>query len=103
MHIVIGKQTGRIFYAHGQTDLQQTRPVYAFVPNEFFDGDVFQKQSYLASRWPPTNCGANPYAVGSHVIPNPNKPVLANSACPILVEFVMRLKQIVPVKIPNKG
>ncbi|MFN4804525.1 MAG: hypothetical protein ACK56K_04640 [Akkermansiaceae bacterium] len=103
MHLVIEKQTGRIFYALGQTDLQQTRPVYAFVPDDFFEGDQFLKRSYLASRWPSAHCGANPNALGSHVIPNPNKPVLPNSTCPILAEFVMRLKQIASVKIPNKG
>jgi hypothetical protein len=95
--VILG-QAGRVYHAAGDSDLQQTRPIYCYVPDQFFDGENFQKASYLTSRWPSINCSANPLAVGSHVIPNPKLPVDPQCPCPILSEFLQRLEQIAAVK-----
>lgn len=98
MHILIANQIGRIHHATGHPALQKTRRVYCWVPEAFFDEGGFQKSRYLASRWPSINCSANPLAVGSHVFPDPEKPVSIRSRCPILAEFLLRLETIAATK-----
>lgn len=98
MTACIAGHYGRVFRAAGQVDLQQTRPVYAFVPLECIDDNGFDLQRYLASRWPSANCGANPHAIGSHVIPNPTHPVNTQSRCPVLAEFLTNIESIARVK-----
>ncbi len=98
MIVRIANQTGRIHHAAQHSSLQETRPCYAFVPEEYFVEGGFSKTRYLASRWPSINCTANPNAVGSHVIPDAGKPVSPRSRCPILREFKTQLKIVASVK-----
>jgi hypothetical protein len=100
MHAVINQRLGRVHHAAGNLELQKTRPVYAFVPEEFFGAGGFERNRYLASRWPSINCGANPLAIGSHVIPDPGKPADLRSRCPILAEFLDRVETIAAIKSP---
>jgi hypothetical protein len=89
---------GRIYHATGNTALAKTRPLYCFVPEAHFEENGLQQGRYLVSRWPSINCSANPYAVGSHVIPDPEKPADLRSRCPILAEFLQRLEHVAAVK-----
>ena len=98
MHAVIAQQLGRIHHALQHPALRKTRPTYCFVPEDFFGEHGMEKSRYLASRWPSINCGANPLAVGSHVIPDPQNPVSMRSRCPILSEFLRKLETIATVK-----
>jgi hypothetical protein len=45
------------------------------------------------------NAGANPLAIGSHVIPDPARPVCIRSRCPILIEFLEQIAAIAPARI----
>lgn len=92
MILIIGNHIGRVYHAAGNKHLQKTRPVFAFVPEEFFLENGFQKERYLASRWPSINCSANPNGIGSHVLPDPEKPVTIPNSCPIFREFRERLE-----------
>lgn len=98
MIFVAGNHIGSVHHAAGNRDLQETRPTYAFIPSEFIDEAGFAKSLYLASRWPSINASANPYAIGSHVLPDAAKPVSPRSRCPILAEFLTRLEPIAAVK-----
>jgi hypothetical protein len=98
MHAVIANTIGRVHHAAGHPDLSKTRPIYAYVPEEFFGAEGFRRAGYLSSRWPSINAGANPLAVGSHVIPDPARPVCIRSRCPILVKFLNQLAAIAPAK-----
>ena len=98
MHTIIHRHLGRIFHAAAHPDLIITRPTYAFIPEEFFDESGFQRIRYLDSEWPHINVGANPLAVGSHVIPDPTRPANNRSKCPILREFLGRLEIITTIK-----
>jgi hypothetical protein len=100
MHAIISNSIGRIHHAAGHPDLRRTRPVFCWVPEEFFDADGFQRGRYLVSRWPSINCSANPLAVGSHVIPDVENPVNIRSRCPVLREFLVRLEQLASIKKP---
>jgi len=92
MHTIIHRHLGRIFHAAAHPDLIVTRPTYAFIPEEYFDASGFQRTRYLKSDWPHINVGANPLAIGSHVIPDTNRPANIRSKCPILNEFLIRLE-----------
>lgn len=98
MHIVIASKIGRIHHAIQHPSLAKVRPVYAFIPEEHFAESGFQKNRYLVSRWPAINCGANRYALGSHVIPDPENPVCIRSRCPVLDDFIKRLELIASIK-----
>ena len=98
MHAIVNQQIGRIHHAAGHHALQKTRRVYCWVPEEHFGPGGFEKGRYLASRWPSINAGANPLAVGSHVIPDPARPVTLRSRCPILGEFLARLEHVAAIK-----
>ena len=98
MHVVIANQTGRIHHAAQHLELRIIRPCYAFVPEGHFGANGFEKPRYLASRWPTINAGANPHAIGSHIIPDASNPVSRHSRCPILREFLTRIKIIAAVK-----
>ena len=98
MHTIIHCHLGRIFHAAAHQDLMKTRPTYAFIPEEFFNASGFQRSRYLASRWPSVNVGANPLAIGSHLIPDPTRPANIRSKCPILREFLNRLEIIASIK-----
>lgn len=65
---------GRIFHAMAQPDLQRTRPLYAFVPEELLTPGSFDEEAYRAKRWATINAGANKDAVGSHVYPDLSRP-----------------------------
>lgn len=99
MHAIIANQIGRIHHAAGNVSLAKIRPVYAFVPEEHFGANGFLKGRYLISLWPGINCGANPLSVGSHVIPDLERPVSIRNRCPVLREFLDRVEQIASVKI----
>lgn len=101
MHVVVAEHTGRIHHAAGHSAFQNTRPTYAFLPKSFVVEGGFAKAQYIASRWPSINCGANPLAIGSHVMPDATKPVAQKSKCPILREFLARLETIATVKNPK--
>ncbi len=94
MHAIIANQIGRIHHAVTQQDLATTRPVYAYIPEEYYGPDGLDRGRYLASRWPEINRGANPLAVGRHVIPDPKHPADLRSRCPVLREFLARLETI---------
>lgn len=98
MHAVIAQKLGRIHHAIQHPALRKTRPTYCFVPESHFEENGFQKGRYLASRWPSINGGANPLAVGSHVIPDPKQPVSIRSKCPVLREFLLKVETIATVK-----
>lgn len=98
MHTVIHGQIGRVHHANQHPALRKTRPVYCWIPEAFFDGAGLNRSRYLSSRWPCINAGANPLALGSHVIPDPEKPVSIRSKCPILREYLARLEHIATVK-----
>lgn len=100
MHAIIAQKLGRIHHAACHPVLAKTRPVYCWIPEEFFDESGLQRSRYLVSRWPGINCGANPLAVGSHVIPDPDRPVNNNKRCPILAEFLQKLETIATIKAP---
>ena len=95
MHTLIDHNFGRVLNAACHPDLARVRPAFAFVPEEFFNGDGFRRNAYLCTRWPCINTGANPLAVGSHVMPDPGRPVSIRSRCPILAQFLERLTQTV--------
>jgi hypothetical protein len=81
--------------------MRKTRPCYCFVPETHFTEGGFQKGRYLTSLWPSINCSANPLAVGSHVIPDPQRPVALRSRCPVLAEFLRRLESVASIKNPH--
>lgn len=98
MHVIINQELGRVHHSTGNRFLQKTRPTYCWIPEEFFGENGFNKSRFLVSRWPSINCSANPLAVGSHVIPDLKKPVSPRSRCPILREFLTRLKVVAAIK-----
>ncbi len=98
MILIIKNQIGRVHHACGYSHLQKTRPVYCFVPEQFFDSDGIDKRRYLMSRWPSINCESNIFAIGSHVFPDPEAPVTIRSRCPILREFLTSLEQVISVR-----
>lgn len=97
MHLIIFNKIGRLHHAAAHSALAKTRPTYAFVPEEFFNAEGFQKGRYLASRWPRINCTAN-LAIGPYVIPDVETPVEIRSRCPILADFLRRLETIASIK-----
>ena len=99
MIIEIAGKTGRVHYAVQHPALRKTRPCYAFAPEEFFGENGFEKSRCLASRWPSVNCSANPNGIGSHMLPDPGKPVSNRSRCPVLREFLQHLKSVATIKI----
>lgn len=102
MILRIANQTGRIYHAEQHPELAIIRPCYAFVPQTYFGANCYEKNRYLASRWPTINGGANPHAVGSYVIPDPEKPVQSKTRCPVLRQFKASLRAIAAVKAsPN--
>ena len=98
MHTLIHPHFGRVLHAVYHPDLARVRPTFAFVPEEFFDGDGFRRHAYLCSRWPCINTRANPHAVGSHVMPDPARPVAIRSRCPNLAHFLQQLTEIIAYK-----
>ena len=98
MHAIIANQIGRVHNAAQHPELAKIRPVYAFIPEVFFEESGFQKSRYLTSRWPSINCAANPHAIGSHLLPDPISPANIRSRCPVLREFLTRLEIIAAVK-----
>lgn len=98
MHVVIANQTGRIHHAAQHPELRIIRPCYAFIPQEHFQPCGFNRRRHLESRWPEINAGANPHAIGSHTIPDAEKPVESTTRCPVLREFLIRLQAISAVK-----
>ena len=98
MLAIIAGQKGRIHHGAAHSALQKTRPTYAFLPAEFITEGGFAKAKYLASRWPSINAGANPNAIGSHILPDATKPVSPRSKCPILAEYLTRVEVIANVK-----
>ena len=101
MILIAGNHIGRVHHAAGNKHLQKTRPTYCFVPEEFFHENGLAKRRYLASRWPSINCTANPFGIGSHIIPNLDKPVSIRCRCPVLAKFLQRLEQVATVKNPH--
>lgn len=92
--LIAGNQIGRIFYGIQHPAFRKTRPLYAFVPEHHFSSNEFQKNRYLLSRWPSINCGANPFGIGSHVVPDPLRSVSPRSRCNVLAEFIRRLETV---------
>jgi hypothetical protein len=98
MHAVIAGHRGCICYAVQHPDLSKSRPAYAFIADGFLTESGFEKSRYLTSRWPSINAGANPNAIGSHILPDPSRPVKLRSKCPAFREFLTNLKTIAAVK-----
>lgn len=88
MRFVVHGQTGQIYQAKGHPDFQRARPLYCFVPH----GQ--NPDSYMDSRWPSINAGANPNAIGSHVFPDVKRPV-GNLDCPTLKLFIHNLPKFI--------
>ena len=99
MIIVIANKIGRVHHAVQHPTMRKTRPVYCFVPEEFFWENGLNRGLYLVSRWPSINCSANPLAIGSHAIPDPGKPVAHRYRCPVLAEFLRRLETTANIKL----
>lgn len=87
---------GTIYKAHAQKDIQQTRPLYAFVPSELVKGGKLDAIGYSSKRWDSINCGANEEAVGSHLFPDVSQPIKQGDIAsnPILNKFFERLKKL---------
>jgi hypothetical protein len=66
---------GRIYRAYAQKDIQHTRPLYAFVPNDLIKNGKLDIPQYSSKRWDSINCGANKEAIGSHVFPDLAHPI----------------------------
>lgn len=98
MILLIANTIGRVHHAVQHPDLAKTRPAYAFVPEEFFGAGRLARGRYLVSLWPSINCSANPYGIGSHVLPDLGKPVALKSRCPVLREFLSRMETIATIK-----
>jgi hypothetical protein len=98
MIAVIAGHIGRVHHALQHPALRKTRPCYAFIPEQHFSVAGFEKSRHLISRWPSINGGANPLAVGSHVVPDPENPVSIRSRCSVLKEFLTKLETIAIVK-----
>ncbi len=88
MRLVVEDTPGEIFFGEAHPDFLQLRPLYCFVP----DGTSYK--NYGDSRWPSINSGANPHAVGSHVLPNWSRPA-RNLDCPTLKKFVENLPRFI--------
>lgn len=95
MHTLIQDHLGRIYHSLGYPSYQVIRPLYCFVPEEFFGPAGYDRYAYLDSPWPSINCSANPFAIGSHVLPNPRRPTNIHSRCPILERFLKNLPRYV--------
>lgn len=66
---------GKIFHASAQEDLQQTRPLFAYVPDKLITATgKLDSTNYRTQRWASINAGANKDAVGSHIFPDMNRP-----------------------------
>lgn len=100
MMTVIAGHIGRVHYAVQHPALRKTRPCYAFIPEAHFTEAGFEKSRHLVSRWPSINGGANPLAIGSHIIPDPERPANIRSRCPVLREYLTQLERIATVKYP---
>ena len=98
MHTLIHDHLGRVLHAASHPDLARVRPTFAFVPEGLFNGDGFSRSAYLCSHWPCLNMDANPLSVGSHVMPDPDRPVSIRSRCQILAQFLQQLAHIVACK-----
>lgn len=87
---------GKIYMAYAQKDVQQTRPLYAFVPNDVIKEGKLDIVSYSSKRWDSINCGANQEAVGSHVFPDISKPIKQSEVItnPNIANFLKRLKKL---------
>lgn len=89
MGFVVHGQTGQIYHAKGHPDFQRVRPLYCFVPHGQSPG------FYMDSRWPSINAGANPNSIGSHVLPDFNRPVSRNLRCPVLTAFLANIPRYI--------
>lgn len=98
MILRIANQTGRIHHAAQHPEFASIRPCYAFVPENYFGANGFERLRYLTSRWPSINAGANPLSIGSHVLPDATKPVSPRLKCPIFSKFLIRLETITTIK-----
>ena len=98
MHTLIHPHFGRVLHAVYHPDPAKVLPTFAFVPEEFFDSEGFRRSAYLCTRWPCINTDANPHVVGSHVMPDPARPVAIRSRCPILAQFIERLTELIACK-----
>jgi hypothetical protein len=87
---------GKIYKAYSQRDLQQTKPLYAFVPNDLVIGGKLDLGQYSGKRWDSINCGANKRAVGSHVFPDLSQPITQSEleGNDSIQEFLTRVKQL---------
>lgn len=82
--------------AYAQKDVQQTRPLYAFVPNDIIKEGKLDIVAYSSKRWDSINCGANQEAIGSHLFPNLSKPIKQSEVIsnPDINSFLKRLKKL---------
>ena len=65
---------GKFFHSLAQNDLQVTRPLYAFVPEDLLKEGGIDRTEYVRKRWAAINAGANENAIGSHVFPDLARP-----------------------------
>lgn len=85
MRVVIQGFPGTIYHGKGHPYFQIRRPLYCFVPH----GQSLA--THLDSRWLSVNAGANPNAIGSHVVPDVTRPVPQGWTCPVLTAFIANL------------
>jgi hypothetical protein len=94
------EKAGTVFLASGHPDFTKLRPTFCFVPDEFFNSGEFDRSAYMASRWPSINCSANENAIGSHIFPDPEKPVDPKENSLVFRNFLSRLETIAAIKSP---
>ena len=85
MRAVIQGRPGIIYYGKGLPCFQNHRRLYCFVP------DSQSPATHLDPRWLSVNAGANPHAIGSHVLPDFTRPVPQEWTCPVLTAFLANL------------
>lgn len=87
---------GKIYKAYAQKDIQQTRPLYAFVPNEMVKDGKLDLHAYSSKRWDSINCGANKEAIGSHIFPDLSSPITQSElkTNPLISQFLYRIKKL---------
>jgi hypothetical protein len=84
---------GKFYLGAGEPNLQQTRPLTVFVPNDLVINGKLDMPKFQAQRWHSINAGANKNAVGSHVFPDLTKEVEPTA------DFLLALNQFLQKRI----
>ncbi|MEO5715798.1 MAG: hypothetical protein ABIT37_20130 [Luteolibacter sp.] len=74
------------------------RPCFCFVADEYVTATGLDRAAYLASRWPGINCSSNENSIGSHLLPDMDRPADIGSESHDLSNFLLRLGEVAAVK-----